>query len=360
VTSIVAERCDDQVTVTRKKADDWRGSLGLNAGYTQRVRRTSHLAFVFVMLLAAGALSGALSGAPPDGLTPGTRVLLDAHNSYPENGQWADRIDRAIGTGTPLAIEQDLGWFKDPATGAARSVVSHGAPFTGQEPSMREYFFERIRPIVEQALKDDRRETWPIVTLNLDFKTDEPEHHAAVLQLLRQYEAWLCTAPQGTSTADIQPLTLGPVLVLTGEQDAQEQDFSASVPAGGKLLLFGAVHKLPSGLPGPRTNYRRWWNNSWVTIEPEGQPKAGAWTAEDEARLTTAVRAAHQGGLWIRFYTLDGYDPADRSGGWSPGYNFGSLDAVRERWRAAIRAGVDFVAVNQYEEFVKELHRTPR
>ena len=108
--------------------------------------------------------------------------------------------------------------------------------------------------------------------------------------------------------------------------------------------------------PVPRTNYRRWWNNSWTQIEPEGQPKAGAWTPEDEQRLTTAVKAAHAAGLWIRYYTLDGYDPADTSGGWGASYNFGSLDAVRTRWRAAIRAGVDFVAVNQYEEFARELH----
>src|SRR5262249_22950538 len=56
-------------------------------------------------------------------------------------------------------------------------------------------------------------------------------------------------------------------------------------------------------------------------------------------------------GLWIRFYTLNGHDPRDASGGWSEGYNFGSEDAARERWRAAIRAGVDFVAVDQYERF---------
>jgi hypothetical protein len=293
----------------------------------------------------------------PAGLTPGTRVLLDAHNSYPENDRWADRIDRALSTGTPLAIEQDLVWYLDPATGRGRSIVSHGKPFTGREPSMREYFFERIRPVVERAIQENRREDWPIITLNLDFKTDEPEHHAAVRALLAEYEAWLCTAARAASPGDIQPLTLAPVLVLTGEQDTQEQDFSTGLPDGGRLLLFGAVHRLPSGLPGPRTNYRRWWNNSWITIEPEGQPKAGAWTPDDEQRLTTAVRAAHDAGLWIRFYTLDGYDPADASGGWGASYNFGSLDAVRERWRAAIRAGVDFVAVNQYEAFVGELRK---
>jgi hypothetical protein len=307
------------------------------------------------LLIGLGIRS--LSGAGADPLTPATRVLLDAHNAYPEGGRWADRIDRALGTGLPVAIEQDLVWYRDPATGVARSIVSHGEPFTGQEPSLRDYFFERIRPIVERAIQENRRDDWPIITLNLDFKSDEPEHHAAVSKVLAEYEAWLCTAPRGTTSNDVQQMRLGPVLVLTGEQDLQQQDFSDALPADGTLRLFGAVHRLPEGGPGPKTNYRRWWNNSWTQIEPEGQPKAGAWTPEDEQRLITAVRAAHAAGLWIRFYTLDGYDPADTSGGWGASYNFGSIEAVRERWRAAIRAGVDFVAVNQYEEFARELRQ---
>src|SRR6476659_8564675 len=310
---------------------------------------------LFMISLLAWCVLAVQAGARVDALVPGTRVLLDAHNSYPEDGRFADRIDRALGTGVPLAIEQDLIWYRDPATGEGRSLVSHGEPFTGREPGMREYFFERIRPIVEKALQENRRDDWPIITLNLDFKSDEPEHHAAVWKLLGEYETWLCTAKKGTDPAAVEPMRLGPVLVLTGEQDTQQQDFFDRIPANTPLRLFGAVHRQPDGLPGARTNYRRWWNNSWTQIEPDGQPKAGAWTPEDEQRLTTAVKAAHAAGLWIRYYTLDGYDPADTSGGWGASYNFGSLDAVRTRWRAAIKAGVDFVAVNQYELFAKEL-----
>lgn len=314
----------------------------------------------FVCAIVAAAAAGvpgfAQAPAAPAGLTPGSRVLLDAHNCYPYDGKWADRIDRAIATGAPLAIEQDLAWFVDPKTGQGRSVVTHGAPFTGQEPSMKAYFFERIRPIVERALAENRRETWPVVTLNLDFKTDEAEHHAAVWALLGEYESWLSTAPRTASASDVAPITPGPVLVLTGEQDEQERDFHDRVPVGGRLRLFGAVHRTGPAASLTKTNYRRWSNNPWSVVEPEGQPKAGAWTAEDAGRLTAAVRAAHDAGLWIRFYTLDGLDPADTSGGWSPTYNFGSLDAVRERWRAVIGAGVDYVAVDQYEEFARTLH----
>jgi glycerophosphoryl diester phosphodiesterase len=274
---------------------------------------------------------------------PGARVLLDAHNCYPDDGRWADRIDRALSTGTPLAIEQDLVWFD------GRSLVAHENP-TGREPTMRDYFFERIRPLVEAALRESKRDTWPIVTLNLDFKSEETEHLAAVWKLLTEYRSWLTTATRVRGVDGVQPLQVGPVLVLTGESDAQQRAFHDAVPIGAPLLAFGAVH---SG--GRRTNYRRWSNNPWRVVEPEGQNHAGAWTGDAEARLRSLVRAAHDAGLWIRFYTLNGHDPADSSGGWSPAYNFGSEEAARERWRAAIRAGADFVAVDQYELFAATL-----
>ena len=143
-------------------------------------------------------------------------------------------------------------------------------------------------------------------------------------------------------------------MVLTGMADAQEQSFHDAVPVGGRLRLFGAVHRAQDGAPPLKplkSNYRRWSNNPWSVVEPEGQPKAGPWDPDDVRRLRLAVREAHDAGLWIRFYTLNGHDPADTSAGWSPNYNFGSLAAAHERWSAAIRAGVDFVAVDQYEEF---------
>jgi hypothetical protein len=307
-------------------------------------RRLACLLFLCFVATSPGA-------AAPDALAPGSRVLLDAHNCYPYDGRWADRIDRALLTGTPLAIEQDLAWFRDPRSGVWRSIVAHGEPYTGIEPTLRSYFFERIRPIVERALREDRRETWPLITLNLDFKTNEPAHLQAVWEALGEYESWLSTAERTVSSTEIAPIKVGPVLVLTGEPIEQEREFHDRVPVGGRLRLFGAV---PRGTT-VKTNYRRWSNNPWSVVEPEGQPKAGAWTAEDEARLTSAVRAAHGAALWIRFYTLNGHDPADSSLGWTASYNFGSLSAAAERWRAAIRAGVDFVASDQYEEFAKVL-----
>ena len=58
---------------------------------------------------------------------------------------------------------------------------------------------------------------------------------------------------------------------------------------------------------------------------------------------------AHEMGLWVRFYTLNGHSAAE-SKGWTASYNFGSTAAVRERMAAARDAGVEFIASDQYEE----------
>src|SRR5690349_1116844 len=86
-----------------------------------------------LMLAFLTSLPLTLTADIPKASAPGGRVLLDAHNCYPYNGKFADRIDRALSTGLPLAIEQDLVWYTDPNTKTARSVVSHGAPFDGTE-----------------------------------------------------------------------------------------------------------------------------------------------------------------------------------------------------------------------------------
>ena len=293
--------------------------------------------------------------------SPGRRVLLDAHNAYPYQGRWNDRIDRALATGTPLAIEQDLIWRPATATTPAHSIVSHGEPWTGDEPTLRD-FFERIRPIVTRALTSASREQWPLITLNLDFKDSHPQHFAEIWTLLAEYEAWLTTAPRAADAAAVQPLSLGPVRshwsrpCSAGGVSRRSADWIAP-PALWRVQSAAAPDGVVAGKPGAlaATNYRRWSNNAWTVVEPEGQNNAGAWTAEDPDRLRLRVRTAHDAGLWIRFYTLNGHstDHGERMG-WTPGYNFTSLDAARTRWRAAIAAGVDFIATDQsrdYEQF---------
>ncbi len=297
---------------------------------------------------------------------PGARTVMDAHNCYPYLEWWYDRIDRALSTGSPVAIEQDLAWYTDPKTGKSWSVVTHGEPLTGHEPTIEHYFFDRVRPIVEKALSDGNHGDWPIITLNLDFKDNKPEHLAAIRTLLLKYRDWITEAPKATDTSVVQPLIVRPILVLTGESDAQQAVFNDQVAVGDPLLAFGSIHtahKDPTAAPDVidserATNYRRWWNNSWNVVEPAGQQHAGAWTVEKERRLRALVERAHANGLWIRFYTLDGAQESELScHGWFHSYNFGSLPAAQQRWDAAIRAGVDYIASDQYELLAQQIIR---
>lgn len=319
----------------------------------------------------AAAIAALVICAIASAQAPGTRVLLDAHNCYPYNGKWADRIERALATGTPVAIEQDLVWYTDPDTGVQRSIVSHGKPFTKNEPSLADYFYGPVAPLLRAALAKGNDGSWPIVTLNIDFKDSSPEHCRAVLEILKRYEDVTSTATKTATITEVSPLAVKPLLILASGSGGQYQVFYDEVPTGGKLLLFGAAETgggAPRELTGedrinyvasvppsvivskPADNFRRWWNNSWHVVEAGGMPRAGDWTETDAARLKSLVDHAHAQGYWIRFYTLNGHTP-EESLGWDRGYNAGSRAAVETRWRAAISAGVDFVATDMYETF---------
>lgn len=327
------------------------------------VRRLTTLGATAILVLAQ-ANAGAQQVRSP---------MLHAHNCYPYHGEWADRLDRALAPGRrPIAIEQDVVWAPDRDGG--QSVVSHEPKLAGDEPTLDTHFFARVTPLLERALAENRRDTWPIVVLHLDFKTNEPAHHRAIWTLLGKYERFVTTAPRVADAATPQPFTYGPLLVLTEQGTGQQAVFHDAVPIGGKLRIFGTVPSAPmpsSGnradtaramatvspetlIPSGATNYRRWTNFSWAVVEAGGQAGAGSWDAIDDARLKAIVERAHDLGLWVRFYTLNGH--AHGQGlGWGDGYNFGSIDAVKPRWRAALAAGVDFIATDQYEEFSREM-----
>jgi hypothetical protein len=326
-------------------------------------------------LLAAGVLAVALQGGT--GRLPSfAGPLLHAHNCYPDDGRWTDRLERALGTGVrPIAIEQDVVWV-DEGYGRGRSVVGHVTPATGREPTLEAHFFDRVRPLMEAALRTRESDRWPLVILHLDFKSNERAHHQAVWDLLGRHERWLTTATKRAGDAP-QAFEVGPLLVLTENGDGQSTVFSDDVPVGGRLRLFGAVPAArlttsadreaqfdaavtapPDALiPSGATNYRRWVNFAWSVVERGGQPRAGEWTAADEARLRAIVDRAHDLGLWIRFYTLNGH-ATDENEGWTESYNFGSRAAVEPRWRAAAAAGVEFIATDQYEPFADVLRGT--
>ncbi len=316
--------------------------------------------------LALAAASAAAQTGTLDFLNH-NRPVLDAHNCYPYEGRWADRIDRALKSGFPVAIEQDMAWYVDPPTGKGRAVVSHTTKTTGSEPLLRDYFFERVRPIVEKALADNNRAQWPLIVLHFDFKSNDAPLLHAVWDILGEYQGWISTATKSADPHQLTPFDPKPLLVITEDSDAQEEIFYKQVPVGGKLRLFGSAHTRavpsdpkaehdhllatlsPQQLVSERpTTYRRWWNNSWYEVEEGGQRRAGDWTPADEKRLRSLVDHAHKLGYWIRFYTLDGFRPAD-SQGWDENYNFGSRDAVLLRWKAAISAGVNLIATDQYE-----------
>jgi hypothetical protein len=333
-----------------------------------------HLPLGVVRLAVALGLAGTAFGAraqaqPPARFGPGSRVLLDAHNAYPERGQWSTRLDEALATGLPLAIEQDLHW-RVAAGGAPQSVVAHDDDALDGAPTLDGYFFARIRPIMERALAENRRDTWPLITLNLDFKDNTPAHLDAVWALLGRYEAWLTTAPRTATPAVPAPFRVGPLLVLTGSDTAQRRRFHDEVPVGATLRAFGAMAPVPvrgetkavrarramqmtsaQHINGRADNFARWVNFPWSVIEAGGQHTAGAWVPADSTRLHAFVQRAHAQGFWIRFYTLDGFPPGEDRG-FTAAYNFGSKAAAASRWRAARATGVDFVATDQYADFM--------
>jgi hypothetical protein len=321
------------------------------------------LRLLSIAIVLAATIS-AQESPPP--LLPFGRSLLHAHNCYPEKGKWSDRIDRALATGLqPLVIEQDLALTS--RNGTPVTVVTHDTDLIGTEPTLEEHFFKRVQPMLERALASKTTQQWPLLVLHLDFKTNEPEHHRVVIDLLKRYERFLTTAPRG-DLATMQPLAMGPLLVLTENGPGQESDFTAA-SNGDRLLLFGSApapaasriedaderlralaDATPEELIGePATNYRRWVNLSWQVVETGGQPRAGDWTTADSQRLEAIVDRGHSLGYLVRFYVLNGHSAAARPE-LTASYNFGSPEAVRKRWQAAIDAGVDLIATDHYED----------
>src|SRR5690606_19055693 len=130
------------------------------------------------------------------------------------------------------------------------------------------------------------RHTWPVIVLNLDFKTTEPAHLDAVWATLGRHQAWLTTAPRTTTPDVAEPLTPGPLLVLTGTSADQAARFHDAVPVGERLRLFGAIDvpapeapdaparaRALATMPPERLiatragNYRRWVNFPWGVVE---------------------------------------------------------------------------------------------
>ncbi len=329
-----------------------------------------------LLLICTGLLAPAARAAEPQSpFTPGARTLMLAHNAYPDQGKYTDRLDRALAAGAPFVVEQDLVWVE------GRSLLIHNAKSAAADsPTLESYFFPRVAPIVEQALKQGNKGNWPLITLYLDIKNDPLEHLETIAKVLEKHHAWLTTA---LKTADItrqSPLDLKPMMVILEDKkdDIKQSVFYDDVHVGGRILAFGSATKLddnPANLPRTAKaerlanmlklepeqlvikradNYRRWFGTSWAFIELCGPEHANDWNAAAAARVKKFVDYGHSLGYLVGFYSINGFTEQQNQG-WTAEFNFGAPQAALPRWNAAIEAHADFIATDQYEDLAKTI-----
>ncbi len=328
--------------------------------------------------VAALAVVVATAAKQTGAYVPGSRTQILSHNAYPDHGKYADRLDRALAAGLPMATEQDLAWID------GRSLEIHGAKNAASEdPTLDTYFFPKVKPYIEKALQEGNKGNWPLITLYLDIKNDPPEHLHAISQVLDQYNSWLTTAVKTRDLDRQSPLDLKPMMVLVEDKqnDIKQKFFYDDVPVGGKIRVFGSVTKFyenPNKLPRDRKaeaiaflstldpeqlvphkadNYHRWYGTNWAFVEKGGETGAVEWTKASDERLKKFVDYGHRLGYFVGFYCLDGYTAAENQG-WDKDYNFGSKEKVLPRWRAAVRAHADFISTDQMEEVAAVIRST--
>ena len=326
------------------------------------------------LLLAAAALLGALAAAavPAGNFAPGVRTLMLAHNAYPDHGQYADRLDRAISAGAPFVVEEDLAWVN------GKSLLIHGSKSAAKDdPTLEAYFFPKIRPLIEKALRENKPQTWPVVALYLDIKEDPVEHLEAISKVLDRYSAWLTTAVKTADASKQSPLDVHPMIVLVEDKqndNNKRQVFYDRVPVGGKIRVFGSATKFddnPKKLPRaeknaamPSTpveqlltakadNYHRWFGTDWAFIELCGKD-ARPWNPEAEERLKKFVAYGHSLGYLVSFYSVNGFTSSENRG-WTDEFNCGLRANAEVRWKAAKAARTDFIATDQYEDLARVL-----
>ena len=327
---------------------------------------------------SAAAVLIALAAAPTPTYVPGSRTQVLAHNAYPDHGKYADRLDRALAAGLPVAVEEDLAWVD------GKSLLIHGSKnIGGDDPTLESYFFPKVKPVVEEALKDGNKGNWPLITLYLDIKNDPPEHLAAINKLLDQYDDWLTKAEKTADITRQSPLELKPMMVIVEDKqgDIKQKTFYDEIAVGRKFRVFGSAEKFdenPQKLPREKKeevvalmatrdpeqlvskkadNYRRWFGVNWAFVEKGGETMAGDWSKSTEARAKKFIDYGHRLGYFVSFYCFDGYTEAENQG-WDKDYTFGSKDKVMPRWQALARAHADFISTDQMEDVAKSIKGT--
>ena len=329
-----------------------------------------------VLVGSALFLAVTFAATPKSAYAPGTRTVMLAHNAYPDHGQYGDRLDRALAAGLPLVIEEDLAWTD------GHSLLIHGAKnLGGDDPTLESYFFPKVKPLMEKALAEGNKGNWPLITLYLDIKNDPMEHLEVISKLLDRYDSWLTTAVKTSDISKQSPLVLKPMMVLLEDKhdDIKQQFFYDRVPVGGKIRAFGSVTKYDNNLDHKLSkqdaidglfevppdqnvsrkadNYHRWWGIDWAFIEKGGETRAGTWNKDKEARLKKFIDYGHNLGYFMGVYCLSGWTQAENKG-WDKDYNFGSHDAAKARWDAAIRVHTDFIATDHYEDLAQSIRNT--
>lgn len=328
------------------------------------------ISLVLLSIVASLAIAAKVSSSP---FAPGARTLVLAHNAYPDDGKYADRLDRAIASGVPFVVEEDLVWVD------GRSLLIHNAKAAvPASPTLESYFFPKVQPIVEKALKAGNKGDWPLITLYLDIKNDPEEHLQAISKVLDKYDAWLTKAAKTSDISKQSPLELKPMMVILEDKkdDIKQAFFYDRVPAGGKIRAFGSPTKFddnPTNVPKTARaerfaamlkvepeqlltqhadNYHRWFGADWAFIELCGPAHGNDWNAAAEARLKHFVDYGHSLGYLVSLYAVNGFSDAQNQG-WTAEFNFGSPEAARIRWNAAVKARADFIATDQYEDLGK-------
>jgi hypothetical protein len=333
---------------------------------------------ILALAIAIAAISAAIAAsARKTPFEPGARTLMLAHNAFPDKDfKYGSRLDHALSGGLPFAVEEDLVWVN------GKSLLIHNEREAGPDsPTIEGYFFPKVAPLMEKALKEGNKGNWPLITLYFDIKNDPVEHLEAISKALDKYDAWLTKAVKTDDITKMSPLELKPmILILEDKQnDIKQEFFYDRVPVGGKIRAFGSAVKFdanPTHLPREARaerlanmlkfqpdrllmkradNWRRWFGTDWNFIELCGPDHGKDWSASAAARVKQFVDYGHSLGYLVSFYHINGFSAAENQG-WTDEYNFGSKEAATLRWKAALDSHADFIATDQYEDVAKFLH----
>ena len=268
--------------------------------------------------------------------------FLNAHNCYPDRGRGADRLERARRAGLS-AFEIDLVWSEP----RGRTVVSHSTKLEGNEPIPEDYFFAPMLPELRRMPRGR-----PGILLFIDFKNSHPGPVNETRALLNRHRDLLTTFGQRGDPRAETPPRFGPLTVLLTGDNAAIAQFEKLTPPGEPYLAMANreppdrkfQENVADYFLDPATPFYRVFNFEWKHIERDKNRDAGPFTAAESARLAALVKLAHDKGYWVRTWTLNATNDD-----WGSDQCFGSKPALLERWRAALEAGLDMIATDEYE-----------